>query len=343
VPGRVVIVLEAQDKEALTRIREFGRGVEDTVSKLKASNPALEGTRIKVTQLTDAKKGVIVAGQQWQGVLTLLPGQLGSVANQATTLAGALRGPAGLVVGIGAVTAAGVGLIKSLADDIERLDNLGRQTGLAVGSLQAFEHAARQAGESPDTLVQGLGRVNQAINDVLTGAPNAGKAFQAIGVDLRSLVREGASTETILEATARALAAIPDPTQRAAAQMELFGVRGRAMSTVLDSIAQKSLPGYVGELRAAGIVTSEETNKMARAFDAMADAWTQRLQGWLQQLKAAAAQAVMDWRKLGGEGIQFPVPGSAMGDVRHPGERPPPQDQPGRTLLWKASSSRWNS
>lgn len=295
---KVQITLEVADQQAVGALKNFSRATADAIGQVKASDPALRSATVRVNELTTAKAGATTAAQQWRGALVLLPAELQATATQVSGLASALRGPAGLAAGF--IGAAGAGLIfaRQLSDDIERLDNLSRQTGLSVAALQAFEHAARQAGEAPETLVHGLGKVNAAIQDVISGAPNAGKAFEAIGVPLRRMVQEGASAEDILQATAQALVAIPDPTARAAAQMELFGVRVRAMSTVLDTIAQKSLPGYVGELRAAGIVTTEETNRMAREFDAFVDRAQAKLKAFTVQTGADVLSAIENIRKM---------------------------------------------
>jgi hypothetical protein len=288
----VRIVLTAESAAALARIKQFTQGIQQSFDSVKRGDPILSSSSIKVRELADATAAATRASNVWGQALATLPGPLGGIASQVTTLTTALRGPGGLVVGIGAVVAASALFVKSMADDIERLDNLSRQTGLAVSSLQAFEQAAKEAGESPDTLIQGLGRVNQAINDVLTGSSNAGKAFKAIGVDLRQLVRDGASTEDILEATAKALAAIPDPTRRAAAQIELFGNRGRAMSSVLDTIAKDGLGAYISTMEQAGIVTHDVTNKMARDFDLFFDRIFRGAFGKITQLKADLVDAL---------------------------------------------------
>jgi hypothetical protein len=294
VPGRAAIVLEVQNEAGLQKLKQFQRGVQDAWQAVAAGDPALKGSAIQVRNLTNAKVDAFKAGQQWQGVLTVLPGQLGSVASQATMLTTALRGPGGLVVAFGAVATASVLLLKSMADDIERLDNLSRQTGLSVSALQAFERAAREAGEGPETLALAFGRVNQAISDLLQGKDAAAKGFEAIGVPLRTMVRDGADVEQILDATAKALAAIPDPTLRAAAQMDLFGARGKAMSTVLAALAKDGIGGYTQAMRDAGIVTSERTNQMAREFDTMADQIGRAARGLATRVKAAMAEALLD-------------------------------------------------
>jgi hypothetical protein len=324
----VTIRISAESAEALARIKAFSQGIQESFRQVKAGDPVLassavkvrdlsaaqgEATRasqawqtavkagdpvlassaVKVRDLSAAKGEATRASQAWQTALSQLPGPLGEISGRTQTWIRLLRGPAGLVVGLGAVATAAIGLAKSLVNDIERLDNLSRQTGLAIGSLQAFEQAAREAGEAPETLAMGFGRVNQAIADFLQGKESAAKGFEAIGVAFGSLVTSGANVEDILEATAKALAAIPDPTHRAAAQMDLFGVRGKAMSTVLDTIAREGLAAYTQGMRDAGIVTSEETNRMAREIDAMADRFDRAVTGWITRVKAFAVESVL--------------------------------------------------
>lgn len=121
-PQRVVIILEAQTEEALQRIKQFTRGVNDSFGAIKAGEPALRGATLSVKNLTSAKVDAFAATQLWQSALVLLPGQLGSTASQVHTLASAPRGPGGLAGGLLAVAAAGVGLVKGLSSEIERLD-----------------------------------------------------------------------------------------------------------------------------------------------------------------------------------------------------------------------------
>lgn len=309
---------------------QFLRGIDRDIA---AVEKRLDQATPKVKTYAAQKRDAAAATQRFGDALGLLPGPLGGIASQLTAVTRAVTGPAGLIAGFVGIVGAAALMAKSLGNDIEGLKNLSLQTGLSVASLQAFQQAAREAGEAPDTLVLGLGRVNQAINDILMGAPNAGTAFQAIGVNLRDLVKEGASTETILEATAKALAAIPDPTARAAAQMELFGTRGRAMSVVLDTIAKEGLGRYIEAMRQAGIVTSDATNKMATDIDALADRFDRAMTGMVTRAKAGAASiilAIAEAFRRGFAGLPsmpFPVPSSALGGFEPAPERPPPQDR----------------
>jgi hypothetical protein len=329
---KVVIELQANTQAAVAQIQQFARAQKDAFDAIRAGNPALADSQVKISKLTDAKRAATSAAQTWGGALQQLPGPLSGIASQVQSLAGMMTGPAGIATAMTAAGVAALGLVNNFADSIERLDNLSAQTGLAVASLQAFEQAAIEAGESPDALITGLGKVNAAINDVLTGTKDAGKAFIAIGVDIHQMVKEGASAEQILEATAKALANIEDPTERAARQMEIFGVKGKAMAVIMDTLANESLEDYIDRMREAGIVTSDEANRMARDFDKGMDSMK-------RSMKAAANSMAVDilglidvakksWTQLVniftlGAEAAGKAAAKAMAEA---GERPPPQD-----------------
>ncbi len=292
-PGRVSITFEAHTAEAQRAIAQFARGAQDSFDKLRAGDPVLQGVTAKTQALTHAKTTATASLRDFSTQLSAIPGPLGDVAGRVQGLTGFLTGPAGLVIGAVAAGAAMVKLASDLGSSIERLDNLSQQTGLSVKSLQAFEQAARDAGESPDTLVQGLAKINVAVAEVLKGNAKAGDSFRAIGVDLTALVTSGASTEVILEAVATALGGIADPTARAAAQMDIFGVRGRSINAVLQAIQAEGAAGYIRRMQEIGIVTSDATNALGRTMDALQDTWSRKWTAMVNTMQSASAAIVL--------------------------------------------------
>jgi hypothetical protein len=329
---KVVIELQANTQAAVAQIQQFARAQKDAFDAVRAGNPALVDSQVKISKLTDAKKAATSAAQTWGSALQQLPGPLGGITSQVQSLAGMMTGPAGIATAMTAAGVAALGLVNNFADSIERLDNLSAATGLAVSSLQAFEQAAIEAGESPDALIAGLGKVNVAINDVLTGTKDAGKAFEAIGVPINQMVKDGASAEQILEATAKALANIEDKTERAARQWEIFTAKGKAMGILMDTLAHESIEDYINRMREAGIVTSDEANRMARDFDKGMDSMK-------RSMKAAATSMAVDilglidvakksWTQITNIfTMGAAAAGKAAADaMAAAGERPPPQD-----------------
>jgi hypothetical protein len=329
---KVVIELQANTQAAVAQIQQFARAQKDAFDAIRAGNPSLVDSQVKISKLTDAKKAATGAAQTWGGALQQLPGPLGGISSQVQSLAGMMTGPAGIATAMVAAGVAALGLVNSFADSIETLDNLSAQTGLAVASLQAFQQAAIEAGESPDALITGLGKVNAAINDVLTGTKDAGKAFMAIGVDIRQMVKDGASAEQILEATAKALAKIEDPTERAARQMEIFGVKGKAMGVIMDTLAHESLEDYIDQMRDAGIVTSDEANRMARDFDKGMDSIKRSMKGAATSMAVDILGLIDVAKKSWAQLVNIFTMGAAEAGkaaaeaMAAAAERPPPQD-----------------
>jgi hypothetical protein len=329
---KVVIELQANTQAAVAQIQQFARAQKDAFDAVRAGNPALVDAQVKISKLTDAKKAATSAAQTWGSALQQLPGPLGGIASQVQSLAGMMTGPAGIAAAMTAAGVAVLGFVNHFADSIEQLDNLSAQTGLAVASLQAFQQAAIEAGESPDALVAGLGKVNAAINDVLTGTKDAGKAFNAIGVDIQQMVQDGASAEQILEATAKALAKIEDPTERAARQMEIFGIKGKAMAVIMDTLAHQSIPEFVDGFRTAGIVTSEEANRMARDFDKSMDSIKRNFKASAQSMAVDMLGLIDVAKKTWTQLVNIYTMGAeaagkaAAKAMAEAGERPPPQD-----------------
>lgn len=303
--AEVVLRLTAESAAALAQMKQFTRGVEDAWKAVRAGDSTLQGSSLKVLDLTRAKQAATTATTQWTQALGQLPGPLGNATRLASTWLGLLRGPAGLAIGLGAVAAAGVGLAKSMANNIERLENLKSVTGLAVAALETFEHIAAQAGEAPEGLVRGLGAVNTAISDVIKGGEGASKTFATIGVDLRALVQSGASTEQVLEATAKAIAGITDPTRQAAAMADIFGTRSKALQIALQRVAVEGIGPLIAEMRRLGIVTGEGTIAAAKHVDAMADRFDEQVDRMIKKAKQYAVEAVSDFAKVASITVQL--------------------------------------
>jgi hypothetical protein len=167
---------------------------------------------------------------------------------------------------------------------------------------------------------------------VLTGTKDAGKAFEAIGVPFRQMVKDGASVEQILEATAKALAKIEDPVERAARQWEIFTAKGKAMGILMDTLAHTSIEDYINKMREAGIVTSDEANRMAREFDKNMDLMKRSMKGAAQSM-IVDIMGLLDVAKKTWTQIVniFTLGAEAAGKaaakaMAEAGERPPPQD-----------------
>src|SRR5262245_56024387 len=131
----LVIRIRADSQEALTRIQQFGRAMDQSFAQVKAGDPVLHAATLRVQQLTAAKGQATTAVQSFAAQMGALPGPVGQAAGALQGLVGLLTGPAGLVLGTAAAVA-GLGLmVKSVADTGDQLFTLSQRTGASVETL----------------------------------------------------------------------------------------------------------------------------------------------------------------------------------------------------------------
>ena len=111
-----------------------------------------------------------------------------------------------------------------------RLNDLADRTGIAVDRVLLLERAFQNAGVGADSLGPILNKMQKALVDAEDGTSKAAYAFADLGLSLSQL--RGLSPEEQLRTIGKAIAAIPDPAQRAATAMEIFGKSGGALNQV---------------------------------------------------------------------------------------------------------------
>lgn len=153
---------------------------------------------------------------------------------------------AGAAVAAAGVAAVGVGLknFLTLGDSLQKMSD---RTGVTVESLSELKHAAEQSGTD-------IGTVEKA---------------------LRKMAKDGLDPKNF-DQVAAGIAAIEDPTKRAAAAMEVWGTKtGPALLPML-----RDLPSLRKEARDLGFVMSGEAAQSAvRVGDMFANLWETLKQG----------------------------------------------------------------
>jgi hypothetical protein len=148
----------------------------------------------------------------------------GAVATGATAATAALGG---VVVALGALGVKSAGVIDTQA-------KLSRSLGVSLKDFQALNLVANEAGVGQEGLTKALTRSTVAVYEAANGAKAQSEAFKALGLDISML--KGLSADKQFEAIGNALARIPDPTQRTALAMQLFGKEGRAIIPMLEEM-----------------------------------------------------------------------------------------------------------
>ena len=193
--------------------------------------------------------------------------QLGGFAGQAQGIGGRLTAMAAGFVGAGrSATVASIGVralsvaVKSLlaplliltslvsifaafgraAKELEVIDDLSQELGVASGELQVLGKVAEEAGASQEMMVGGLRRTSRMVGQLASGAPGATKAFERLGLTMNDMA--GLSTAQQFELISQRIAALP-PHMQAAAAIDIFGRSGQGL---LNFIRQGSTA--IGEM-----------------------------------------------------------------------------------------------
>jgi hypothetical protein len=173
--------------------------------------------------------------------------RLQDVASVASRAVGTLT--LGTVAGVG-----GLGLvIKTLADDLDALNDASDAVGDTVENLSALEDVARRNGETLDLVVTAASKLNKTLGE---GDENSrvGQALKAIGLSAKEL-RDVNPTEA-LQRIAVALQGYENDGNRARIVTELFGKSSRQVSAFLNDLAS------AGQLNAK--VTREQAAEAER-------------------------------------------------------------------------------
>jgi hypothetical protein len=219
-------------------------GLKDKVKGGELSMTELEGTMKRIGQVTSMEKNIKAIGDQSKGTASQVK-TLGTAAEDTGKKAeigfgkiavGATLAGAAAKLGSMAIDAAfsvATKTIASFGDALNmggRLNDLADRTGLAVDRVLLLERAFQNAGVGADSLGPILNKMQKALVDAEDGTSKAAYAFADLGLSLSQL--RGLSPEEQLRTIGKAIAAIPDPAQRAATAMEIFGKSGGALNQV---------------------------------------------------------------------------------------------------------------
>lgn len=283
---------------------------------------------------------------------------------------------AALATGMSAAKGAAIGFVSSISVDtviratmagLEYASSLGetaQQLGVTTAALQEYRYAATQVGLSAEEMDQALSQLTRRIGEAQSGTKAQAAAFAELGISINGL-----TTEEAIPAIADALSKIPDPSRRAALEMDLFGRAGQKLEPLLAGGASA-----VNNLRDAahrlGIVLSEEQIQNADdTADKLAEVQTVlqaqiagvvannstaiiNLANSLGQLATMALQAADAWsryRQAQGDGVSGRISAAArfvpigmVAQMIDAGINGPAQsDDPYQRLLANSTNPEW--
>lgn len=178
-----------------------------------------------------------------------LPEPLAAVARFASS-------PAGMLAGL--LTAA-----KMTATAGDELVHLAEKAGTGVEAISALSYAARRADVGVDLLATGIKRMQVNIADAARGGKTGMEALDTIGLSASELTR--LLPEEQFKRIADRIAAIQNPTERAAAAVKLFGRNGTELLPMLLQ-GSDGISRWEARARALGVVMNTEVAESAHRF-----------------------------------------------------------------------------
>jgi hypothetical protein len=261
--------------QATAGIQGLGRTLSGAVTQATAP----------ITQLTTAMEGL--ATRAIQPINAIAPGLAGAIGGVATAL-GPL-GTAAIVAGAGftALVAGMAETTKRFSEQADAIGELATRTGVAVPTLSALRIAAEQSGTSIDAVGAAIGRMQQSLITASGVTAQTKAALDAFGVTVEQL--RTLTPEEQFQTIATAIAQIPDPAQRTAAAMDIFGKSAGTLLPLLLQIGTEGLGGVITQAQALNAVISTES---AQAADQYQDALVE-LDAGFKGLQAVIAEAFL--------------------------------------------------
>ena len=175
-----------------------------------------------------------------------------------------------------------------MSDFADEIAKMSARTGIAIETLSAWRYAAQRTGTDIEAVQGAYARLSRVLQGATDDGGSAQQAFATLGLSVASLLN--LSPEERFTTVSQAIAALPDPTQRAALAMQIFGRNSMQLLPLLTQLDE-----LTRQAKAKGFVLSPE---QARQYEAVKDAWTEMrfaLQGMALELSRAILPTIRDF------------------------------------------------
>ena len=145
-----------------------------------------------------------------------------------------IKGAMGSIAGMAAAFISVRAVISSFSDALDmggRLNDLASSTGDTAGNLAILERSFQNAGAGAENVGPAIAKMQKSIQDASEGTAEAVDALALMGLTAADL--EGKLPTEQVQIMSAGIAAIDDPTKRAAAAMGVFGKSGSKLLPLL--------------------------------------------------------------------------------------------------------------
>lgn len=201
-----------------------------------------------------------------------------------SSLVGIGAGVAGLGTAItGSLTAA----LLHFSDVGSALDDISQRTGVSATAIAEFGYAADMAGTNIDSVEGALKRMARNLGEIGPEGAKTTAALEAIGLSSERIAE--LSPEDQFQAIADGIAAVQNPTKKAATAMALFGESGRQLIPMFET-----LQAMRQEARDFGLAPSPESVSAAAEIGDAIDRVRKVISATIFEIGAAIAPMASD-------------------------------------------------
>jgi hypothetical protein len=176
-------------------------------------------------------------------------------------------GVKGALAGLGAGISVGalVGIIKEAIDAADHLNDLSKQTGIAVDTLGGLGFAAGQAGGDLESIADAAGKLNKSIAGAAGGNKEFADAFKALGINIKDAEGKLKSVDQVMIELADKFESYADGPEKVAIATRLLGKSGAAQIALLNDGGRALQQNIEYYKRYAGV--TQDTADKADAFN----------------------------------------------------------------------------
>jgi hypothetical protein len=171
------------------------------------------------------------------GRLQGFQGQTQSFTSKVGEMAKGFASFVGPIAAVGAAFLGARGIVNSFRDAIDmggKLNDLSARTGETAGNLAVLQRAFENAGSSGEAVGPMLNRLQRFMVEAGQGSKAQVEAMDRLGLSYEQLKTMTPTAQ--MELLAQKISAIPDPAQRSALAMEIFGRSGGELMPLLRSM-----------------------------------------------------------------------------------------------------------
>lgn len=192
-----------------------------------------------------------------------------------------------------AAAAAGIGLaVRGVLNEADQMGKVAQSLGVPVDELSRLKHAAEMSGSSLEGLSPTLRRLGANIMESVSKPTSAaGKAFNALGIDLKNTDGSLKNSSQVMSDLAEKLSQMPDGAEKTALAMQLMGRSGADLIPMLNG-GRDALQAMKDEADALGIVIDQKTATAAANFNDNLTRLSRMLSGVWTKLTAELAPAL---------------------------------------------------